>query len=84
MWRQAGAYEHADWTLDRLVPEAYHMARTSIAVSRYAGSRLPELKVARLLNKTAREPQKRLDSWDLTTEDPYESVGQPPPPYSNE
>lgn len=84
MWRQAGAYEYADWTLDRLVPEAYHMARTSIAVSRYAGSRLPELDVARLVDKTALESQKRLDSWDLTAEDPYESIGQPPPPHSTE
>lgn len=81
MWRQAGAYEYADWGLGHLVPEAYRMARTSIAVSRYAASRLPGLDIARLVNKTALESRKRLDLWDLTAEDPYESIGQPPPPH---
>ncbi|MCY4621733.1 MAG: nucleotidyltransferase domain-containing protein [bacterium] len=80
MWRQAGAYEYADWSLDRLVPDAYHMARTSIAVSRYTASCLPDSDVARLVHKTALEAQQRLDRWDPTAEDPYESIGQPPPP----
>ena len=35
-WREAGAYEYSDWSLDRLVPHAYHMARISIAISRHA------------------------------------------------
>ena len=40
-WREVGAYECADRSLDRLVPHAHHMARTTIAVSRYAARRFP-------------------------------------------
>ena len=78
-WREAGAYEYADWSLERLVPHAYHMARTSIAVSRYAADRLSDTEVARHIHKSAAGAEGRLDRWDLTAGDPYEMVGQPPP-----
>ena len=79
-WREAGAYEYADWSLDRLVPHACHMARTSIAVSRYAADYLPDTEVARHIHKVAARAEERLDRWDLTAADPYEMVEQPPPP----
>ena len=79
-WREAGAYEYADWSLERLVPHAYHMARTSIAVSRYAADRLSDTEVARHMHKVAERAEERLDRWDLTAGDPYEMVDQPAPP----
>ena len=83
-WREAGAYEYADWSLDALVPHAYHIARTSIAVSRYAADRLRQSEAARLIHKVALEAEGRLDRWDLTADDPYDMVGQPPPPEVRE
>ena len=79
-WREAGAYAYADWSLDRLVPHAYQMARTSIAVSRYAADLLPGTDAARLIHKVAATAEGTLDGWDLTAGDPYDMVGQPPPP----
>ena len=79
-WREAGAYEYADWSLDILVPHAYYMARTSIVVSRYAADRLAGSEAGRLIHKVAREAEGRLDGWDLTAGDHYEMVDQPPPP----
>lgn len=79
-WREAGAYEYSDWSLDRLVPHAYHMARISIAMSRYAADRLPDSEAARLVNKVAREAGRRLDRWDPGSDDPFDILGQPPPP----
>jgi hypothetical protein len=43
------AYENADWSLDHLVPHAYHMARTGIAVSRYAADLLAGAEAPALL-----------------------------------
>lgn len=79
-WREAGAYEYADWSLESLVPHAYHMARTSVAVARYAADRLPDTEVARLIHKVAVAIEEALDRWDLTADDPFDTVGQPPPP----
>lgn len=79
-WREAGAYEYADWSLKTLVPHAFRMARTSIAVSRYAADRLPDTEVARLIHKVADSAEGTLDGWDLTAADPYDMTGQPPPP----
>ena len=79
-WREAGAYEYADWSLDFLVPHTYHMARTGIAVSCYVADRLRHSEPARLIHKVAVEAGCRLDEWDLTAHDPYDIVGQPPPP----
>ena len=79
-WREAGAYEYADWSLDRLVPHAHHMARTSIDVSRYAARRFPESDIARVIGKVTSEIERMLDRWDLSADDPYEALGQPPPP----
>ena len=83
-WREAGAYEYADWSLDTLVPHAYYMARTSIAVSRYAADRLAGSEAGRLIHKVAREAEAGLDGWDLTAGDPYDMAGQPPPPADPE
>lgn len=79
-WREAGAYEYADWSLDRLVPHTHDMARTSIAVSRYTARRFPETEIARLIGKVTSEIETMLDRWDLNTDDPYEALGQSPPP----
>ena len=79
-WREAGAYEYADWSLECLVPHAYHMARTSVAVSRYAADRLPRSEAAHLIHKATLEVEGRLDRWDPTADDPYDMAGQPPPP----
>lgn len=79
-WREAGAYEYADWSLERLVPHAYHMARTSIGLARHAADLLSGVEAARLINKVALSAEDMLDGWDLSTEDPFEMVGQPPPP----
>lgn len=79
-WREAGAYEYADWSLDRLVPHAYYMACTSIAVSRYVAHRLPETDSARVIGKVTSEIERMLDRWDLAADDPYEVLGQSPPP----
>ncbi len=79
-WREAGTYEYDDWSLDVLVPHTYHMARTGIAVSRYVADRLRHAEPARLVHKVAVEAGGRLDEWDLTADDPYDMVGQPPPP----
>ena len=83
-WREAGAYEYADWSLDTLVPHAYYMARTGIAVSRYAAARLPRSEAARLILKAASEAEGRLDRWDLTATDPYQIINQPPLPKPSE
>ena len=80
MWREAGAYEYADWSLSRLVPDTYHMAVTSIAVARYAAARLSHSEVARLINKAADRLKKSLERWDITADDPYEMIDQPSPP----
>lgn len=79
-WREAGAYEYADWSLERLVPHAYHMARTSIAVSRYTADRLPHSEAARLVHKVARSAEETLETWDLSAADPFEMADLPPPP----
>ena len=79
-WREAGAYEYADWSLDRLVPHAHHMARAGIAVSRYAARRFPETDLARVIGKVASEIEGMLERWDLNADDPYEALGQSPPP----
>ncbi len=79
-WREAGTYEYDDWSLDVLVPHTYHMARTGIAVSCYVADRLRRSEPARLIHKVAVEAGGRLDEWDLTADDPYDMVGQPPPP----
>ena len=83
-WREGGAYEHADWSLDRLVPHAYHMARTSIGLARYTTDLLSGTEVARLIDKVALSAEHMLDGWDLSGEDPFEVVGQPPPPELSE
>ncbi len=83
-WREAGAYEYADWSLDYLVPHAYHMAGAGIAVSRYAADLLSGVEAARLINKVAVRAEDVLDGWDLSAEDPFEVVGQPPPPELSE
>lgn len=79
-WREAGAKEYADWSLDRLVPHTHHMARAGIAVSRYAAHRFPETDLARVIGKVASEIERMLDRWDLSADDPYEALGQSPPP----
>ena len=79
-WREAGAYEYADWSLETLVPHTYHMARTGIAVSRYAADLLSGAEAARLIHKVAVKAAEMLDGWDLTAGDPYDMVGQSPPP----
>lgn len=83
-WREAGAYEYADSPLEKLVPHAYHMARTAIDVVRYAADRLAGSEAARLIHKATLEAETGLDRWDLTTEDPYETLGLPPPPEPSE
>ena len=80
MWREAGAYEYADWSLSRLVPDTYYMATTSIAVARYAAARLSHSEVARLIHKVVDRLEKRLERWDITADDPYEMIDQPSPP----
>ena len=80
MWREAGAYEYADWSLSRLVPDTYHMATTSIAVARYAAARLSHSEVTRLIHKVVDRLEKRLERWDITADDPYEMIDQPSPP----
>ena len=79
-WREAGAYEYADWSLERLVPHAYHMARTSIGLARYVADLLSGAEAGRLINKVAARSEDMLDGWDLSAGDPFEVVGQPPPP----
>lgn len=79
-WREAGAYEYADWSLEELVPHAYHMTRTAVAVTRFAANRLAGSEAARLIHKASLEAEAGLDRWDLTAADPYEKLGQPPPP----
>ena len=79
-WREAGAYEYADWSLERLVPHAYHMARTSIGLARYVADLLSGTEPGRLINKVAARSEDMLDGWDLSAGDPFEVVGQPPPP----
>ena len=80
MWREAGAYEYADWSLESLVARAYRMARTAASLSRYAAARLPDAEAARLIHKSAAKAEAALDGWDLAAEDPFAMTGQPPPP----
>ena len=79
-WREAGAYEYADRLLERLVPHAYQMARTGIAVSRYTADRFPQSEAARLIHKVARAAEETLETWDLSAADPFEIANLPPPP----
>ena len=80
MWREAGAYEYVDWSLESLVIHAYRMARTAVAISRYAAGFLPETESARLVYKAAVTAAATLDGWDLTAGDPFDMTGQPPLP----
>lgn len=79
-WREAGAYEYVDWSLENLVPHAYHMVRTGIGLTRYAADLLSGAEAARFVCKVAVRAEDRLDRWDLSADDPYDMVGQPPPP----
>ena len=76
-WREAGAYEYADWSLDLLVTHAYHMARTSIAVTRYVADQVSSTDASRLIHKAAVAAETTLDGWDLSAGDPFDTLGLP-------
>ena len=79
-WREAGAYEYEGWPLDLLVTHAYHMARTSLAVTSYVADAFPDTDASRLIRKVAITAGATLDGWDLVTGDPFDTLGLPPPP----
>ena len=51
-----------------------------LAVSRYVAHRFPETDSARVIGKVTSEIERMLDRWDLAADDPYEVLGQSPPP----
>lgn len=83
-WRVASSYQYARYSLGSIVPHAYHMARTSLELSRYAAGFLPDSDPAKLIHMVAGWAGKALDGWNLTAEEPYEVAGQPFPPGTSD
>ena len=78
-WRVVSSYQYAKYSLARIVPHAYHMARASIELSRYAAGHLPDSEPANRIRTAAGWAEATLDGWDPEAEELYAVTGQPFP-----
>ena len=78
-WRVVSSYQYAKYSLARIVPHAYHMARVGIEMSRYAADHLPDSEPADRILTVAGWAESTLDGWHPEAEAPYAVTGQPFP-----